>query len=153
MGYLPESAVDRVSPGAPAMARLATGGQPITGQVSFLSRSADPQTRTFRVEIEVPNPDMAIRDGQTVEIGIEAAGARAHLLPQSALSLDDDGRLGVTVVKGGDTAEFIPVQIMRDTPQGVWLTGLSDEADVIVIGQEYVVSGVPVAPTYQEATQ
>ena len=153
VGYLPESAVDRVSPGAPAMARLATGGQPITGQVSFLSRSADPQTRTFRVEIEVPNPDMAIRDGQTVEIGIEAAGARAHLLPQSALSLDDDGRLGVTVVKGGDTAEFTPVQIMRDTPQGVWLTGLSDEADVIVIGQEYVVSGVPVAPTYQEATQ
>jgi multidrug efflux system membrane fusion protein len=42
--------------------------------VTFLSRSADEQTRTFRVEITVPNPDVTIRDGQTADILIQTAG-------------------------------------------------------------------------------
>ncbi len=153
VGYIPETEVNRVQTGARAGAQLATGGDRIFGTVSFLSRSADPQTRTFRVEIEVPNPDLAIRDGQTVEIGIEAEGAKAHLLPQSALTLNDDGALGVRIVGPDDMAQFVPVKMMRDTPQGVWLAGLPEEADVIVIGQEYVVDGVPVAPSFQEPTQ
>lgn len=153
VGYIPETEVDRVETGAPAGARLTTGGREVVGEVSFLSRSADPQTRTFRVEIEVPNADLAIRDGQTAEIGIEAAGAKAHLLPQSALTLDDDGTLGVRIVAEGDIAEFVPVAVMRDGASGIWVTGLPEKADVIVIGQEYVVSGVPVAATYQEPTQ
>ena len=153
VGYIPETEVARVTPGARAGARLAAGGREVIGEVTFLSRSADPQTRTFRVEITVPNGDLSIRDGQTVEIGIEAAGAKAHLLPQSALTLDDDGTLGVRIVGAENMAEFVPVDVMRDTAQGIWLTGLPDQADVIIIGQEYVVTGVPVAPTYQEPTQ
>lgn len=153
VGYIPETSVNRVETGARAGARLATGGAEIFGTVSFLSKSADPQTRTFRVEIEVPNPALKIRDGQTVEIGIEAEGASAHLLPQSALTLDDDGALGVRIVTAESLAQFLPVSILRDTPRGVWLTGLPEQADVIVIGQEYVITGVPVLPSYQEATQ
>ncbi len=153
VGYLPETEVDRVVTGAKAGARLAAGNREVLGTVSFLSRSADPQTRTFRVEITVPNNDLAIRDGQTAEIGISAAGSLAHLLPQSALTLNDDGTLGVRIVGKDNTAEFIPVTMIRDTPQGVWLNGLPEKADVIVIGQEYVVAGVPVAPSYEEPTQ
>jgi multidrug efflux system membrane fusion protein len=47
--------------------------------VTFLSRSADEQTRTFRVEITVPNPDVTIRDGQTADILIQTEGTSAHL--------------------------------------------------------------------------
>lgn len=153
VGYIPETEVDRVTTGARAGARLAAGAREVVGEVTFLSRSADPQTRTFRVEITVPNPDLSIRDGQTVEIGIEAEGAQAHLLPQSALTLDDDGTLGVRIVGADSMAEFVPIDVMRDTARGMWVTGLPDQADVIIIGQEYVVSGVPVAPTFQEPTQ
>ncbi|MDF1856891.1 efflux RND transporter periplasmic adaptor subunit [Pseudooceanicola sp.] len=153
VAYIPETQVNRVSLGARAGARLATGGADIIGTVSFLSKSADPQTRTFLVEIEVPNPGLLIRDGQTVEIGIEAAGAQAHLLPQSALTLDDDGALGVRIVAADDTAKFVPVRLLRDTPRGVWVTGLAETADVIIIGQEYVVTGVPVLATFEEPTQ
>jgi multidrug efflux system membrane fusion protein len=105
------------------------------------------------VEIEVANPDLSIRDGQTAEILIAAAGVKAHLLPQSALTLNDNGTLGVRTVENGDTAGFAPVTILRDTAEGVWLTGLPDTAQVIVIGQDYVIEGVPVAPTLQEAGQ
>ena len=151
-GFLPETEVGRVETGARAGARLAASGQQVTGTVSFLSRSADPQTRTFRVEIEVPNSDLAIRDGQTAEILIAAAGAKAHLLPQSSLTLNDDGALGVRTVEG-EMAKFVPVTILRDTAEGVWVTGLTETAQVITIGQDYVIDGVPVEPTVKEASE
>lgn len=152
VGFVPETAVERVEVGALAGAELATGKQ-VQGLVTFLSRSADPETRTFRVEIEVANVDLAIRDGQTAEIIIGSAGTKAHLLPQSALTLDDHGTLGVRVVDADSNALFQPVTLLRDTIDGIWLTGLADQADVILVGQEYVIDGVPVNPTYQEATQ
>jgi multidrug efflux system membrane fusion protein len=43
--------------------------------------------------------------------------------------------------------------LVRDTAQGVWVTGLSEQADVIVLGQEYVTNGVPVAPKFAEVSQ
>jgi membrane fusion protein, multidrug efflux system len=120
--------------------------------VTFLSRSADPTTRTFRVEVEVPNPDLAIRDGQTVEIAIASDGADAHLLPQSALTLNDQGTLGVRVVTAEETVAFAPVSILRDTTDGVWVDGLGDAASVIIVGQEFVTDGVAVAPTWREVS-
>ncbi len=152
VGYVPETQVSRVEIGAPAGAELASGDR-VQGKVTFLSRAADPQTRTFRVEIEVPNPDQRLRDGQTAEIVIAAPGTTAHLLPQSALTLDDDGILGVRVVTADNAAEFMPVGLIRDTITGVWLDGLPEQVDVIIIGQEYVTDGVPVTATYRETTQ
>ncbi|MGJ5620120.1 efflux RND transporter periplasmic adaptor subunit [Sulfitobacter sp. MF3-043] len=153
VGFVPETEVNRVSIGAPAQARLAAGGTQVTGTVTFLSRSADPATRTFGVEIEVPNTDLAIRDGQTAEISIASAGVTAHLIPQSALTLNDDGALGVRLVDDAALVSFAPLQIMRDTVDGMWVTGLPAEADVIVAGQEYVTAGVTVAPTWREVSQ
>jgi multidrug efflux system membrane fusion protein len=152
VGFVPETEVDRIEVGARAGARLVTGRE-LTGEVTFLSRSADPTTRTFRVEITVPNPDLSVRDGQTAEILVEADGAMAHLLPQSALTLDDDGTLGVRTVTQENAARFVPVTLLRDTINGVWVAGLPDEVAVIVLGQEYVTDGVPVEVTWREATQ
>jgi len=153
VAFVPETQVSRVGVGAAARAELAAGGGEIGGVVKFLSRSSDPTTRTFRVEIEVPNSDLAIRDGQTAEIAISAAGSKAHLLPSSALTLNAEGLLGLRTLDPDSIVTFIPVTVLRDTTQGVWLTGLPDEADVIVVGQEFVTAGVRVAPTFQEQTQ
>lgn len=150
VGFVPETEVSRIEHGAMAGARLAAGGQ-VQGSVSFLSRSADPTTRTFRVDIEVPNPDLSIRDGQTAEILISAPGTKAHLVPQSSLTLNDDGALGVRLVDAEQITRFAPVSLVRDTAKGVWITGLDETADVIIVGQEYVTDGVPVIPTYREA--
>lgn len=152
VGFVPETEVGRVALGAPAQAELASGDN-VRGSVVFLSRAADPTTRTFRVEIEVPNPDLALRDGQTAEIVIAAEGKSAHLVPQSALTLDDDGTLGVRVVTGDGTAAFRPVTMLRDTTGGAWLTGLPDRANIIIIGQEFVTDGVRVAASYKGAAE
>jgi len=152
VGFVPETEVSRVKAGATAGARLSSGGE-LLGQVTFISRSADPNTRTFRVEVTIPNPDGAIRDGQTVEIAISAEGQSAHLLPMSALTLDDDGNAGVRLVDEASTAKFAPVAILRDTIDGIWVAGLPKTADIIVVGQEYVIDGVSVEAVYQEDTQ
>ncbi|MEI4231417.1 efflux RND transporter periplasmic adaptor subunit [Roseovarius sp. D22-M7] len=152
VGFVSELQVARVALGAPATARTASG-RTVSGEVSFLSRSADQTTRTFRVEIRVPNPDLTLRDGETAEITVEAEGKAAHLLPQSALTLDDAGTLGLRLVEDDRRVTFVPVTLLRDTPNGVWLTGLPDAADVIVIGQDYVTEGVRVRPVYQELGQ
>ena len=109
-------------------------------------------TRTFRVDIDVENDDLAIRDGQTAEILIEAEGRVAHLVPQSAMTLNDAGDLGLRLVNDDSQAQFFRVTILRDTAEGVWLTGLPDTANIIVVGQEYVVDGVRVDAAYQKAT-
>ncbi len=152
VGFVPETDVDRVEIGALAGARLA-GGQDVQGRVTFLSRSADQTTRTFRVEIQVPNADLKIRDGQTAEIIVAADGASAHLLPQSALTLNDDGDLGVRTVDANNLAQFAKLTLLRDTADGVWVAGLPETANVITVGQEYVIDGVSVLPTYEEPKQ
>ncbi len=153
VAFVPETEVERVTVGALAGARLAAGEAEVRGQVTFLSRSADTTTRTFRVEIEVPNKDLSIRDGQTAEILIAADGGMAHLLPSSALTLDDKGTLGLRTVGDDGIVAFNAVKVLRDTQQGVWLSGLPDAADVIVVGQEFVRAGVAAEPTYREMTQ
>ncbi|SDC93013.1 efflux RND transporter periplasmic adaptor subunit [Ruegeria marina] len=152
VGFVPETEVNRVQVGALAGAQLVTGLQ-VQGRVTFLSRSADPTTRTFEVEITVDNPELRIRDGQTATIAISSDGAKAHLLPQSALTLNNDGRLGVRTVGPDNIVAFIPVSLVRDTPDGIWVTGLPETADVIVVGQDYVVEGVSVLPSWREASQ
>lgn len=148
VGFAPETDIARLTLGALAGGRLVTGEE-VQGSLTFLSRSADPKTRTYRVEVTVPNPDMSIRDGATAEILIALEGEDAHLLPQASLTLDDNGRLGVRVARD-NVARFVPVRIVRDTAEGVWVQGLPAEADVIIVGQEFVVDGRAIAVTMQE---
>lgn len=151
VGFASERDVDRLQIGAPATGRLANGAQ-VDGALRFVGRSADPATRTYRVEVEVPNPDLSIRDGMSAEIIAPLGATTAHLAPQSALTLDDAGRLGVRVADDG-VARFAPVSILADTPQGMWLSGLPDRADIIVVGQEYVSDGQSLAPTFVDAAE
>lgn len=152
VGFVPEIDINRVTMGAMAQASLSSGDQ-VAGEVTFISRAADTLTRTFQVEVTVPNSDLRIRDGQTAEIAIAAEGGAAHLLPGSALTLNDEGGLGVRTVVDDNIVRFVPVQLVRDTIDGVWVSGLGETSDVIVLGQEFVVDGVKVAPTYKGGDQ
>lgn len=149
VGYVPETDVDKITLNSMVHARLASGRE-VTGKVTFLSRSADETTRTFRVEADVENSDLSLRDGQTAEIVMQAGEGIAHLLPQSALTLNDDGKIGVRIIDSEQRAQFLPVHVLRDTVEGVWVDGLPQTADIIVIGQEFVTDGVPVAPTFRD---
>ncbi len=138
-GFVAERAVDRLTLGAPARVRLVTGRE-AEGRLSFIAAVADPDTRTYEVEVTIDNADGAIRDGMTAELILALPPVRAHRLPQSALTLDDDGRLGVRLAEDG-AARFVPVSVLTDRRDGVWVTGLPETARVIVVGQDFVRDG------------
>ena len=144
-GFVSETDVGELALGQRATVVLVDGTEH-GGDITYISRSADPETRTFRVDVTLPNPESAIRDGMTAEISVALAPVRAHLLPQTALTLDDEGRLGVRAAEGGVVA-FYPVTIIQDLRDGVWLAGLPDRLDVIVRGQEFVRAGSAVTAT------
>lgn len=141
VGFAAETQIDRLETGAMAGARL-SNGEEVMGRVSFLARSADPSTRTFRVEVTVPNPDQTIREGMSADILVAATGTRGHLVPGSAMTLDDRGRLGLRLVDADSRTFFAPVTVLRDSPQGFWVSGLPDPADVVVVGHEYATDGI-----------
>jgi multidrug efflux system membrane fusion protein len=143
--FVSEQDVDQLRLGQSAEARL-INGMTATGEITFISRVADEATRTFAVEVTLPNPKRSIRAGMTAELTIALPAQTAHLVPQSALTLDDDGRLGLRTALEG-SARFHPVTILRDAPKGVWVAGLPERADIIVVGQEFVRSGRRVAAT------
>lgn len=143
VGFAAEAQVDRLEIGAVAGGRL-PGGREVLGRVTFLARSAEAATRTFRVEVTVPNADLSIREGLSTDILVQAASEQGHLVPASALTLDNGGRLGLRLVDEDSVTFFAPVTVLRDTAQGFWVSGLPEQADVVVVGQEFVTDGVRV---------
>lgn len=140
VGHVSERDVQRIRVGDPGVARL-VNGETIHGRVSFIATTAESQTRTFRVELEVPNPGGRLRDGLTSEISIPIERQLAHLLSSAALTLNDEGVLGVRIVVPENTVRFVPVKIIDDTAEGMWLSGLPEVADLITVGQEFVRDG------------
>jgi len=147
IGYATETQVSKIVVNTTAGARLISGDT-VSGTVSFISRSADPTTRTFLVETTVPNENYEIREGSTADIYISLAGAKGHLLPQSSLTLNSSGVLGVRIALD-DKAKFIPINIIRDAEEGVWVTGLPNSVDVIIVGQEYVTDNSNIKVSYK----
>ncbi|WP_373353888.1 efflux RND transporter periplasmic adaptor subunit [Pseudoroseicyclus sp. CXY001] len=145
-GSVPQAYIDLARRGLPAEITTITG-QEATGEITYVAVSADPATRSFEVEIEFPNPDGAIRDGVTAEADISLGTVPAHLLPQSALTLDENGRMGVQLVDEDSVARFVEIEVLNDTTEGIWVSGLPAEAQVITIGQEYVTDGQVVNAT------
>lgn len=138
-GNVPEAHIGLAKTGLKAEVKTVTG-QSAEGEVTYIASVADNATRSFPVEIELPNPDYSIRDGVTAEATVDLGTAPGQLLPQSVLTLDDEGTLGVRTVEDGKVA-FHPITIVSDTRDGVWVTGLPAVADVITVGQENVSAG------------
>lgn len=142
---VPEARIARAELGLPASVETITG-QKVEGKVSYIASLADEATRSFPVEIEIPNANGKVLSGITATATVSMGTVPAHLLPQSVLTLNDEGALGVRTVKDG-VVEFYPVTIISDSREGVWVTGLPPSADVITMGQEYVVPGQKVNAT------
>ncbi len=123
-------------------------GQEITGQVSFIGSQSDPVTRTYPVEITVPNPEYEIRSGLTMTVRIGLGDVMAHKLSPALFALNDAGEMGVRTIGKGNIVEFHTLQIIEDGPDGVWVTGLDDTVRLITVGQEFVFAGQLVEPVY-----
>jgi multidrug efflux system membrane fusion protein len=139
-----ERDVAHVAVGAKALVRLVSGVE-LEGTVKHLARKASDKTRTFALEVDLPNPDGAIPSGMTAELRLTAATQPALTVPRSVLTLNEAGQVGLRVVVDGDIAAFLPVDLIDDTEAGFVVTGVPQGARVIVAGQDLVRDGDAVA--------
>jgi multidrug efflux system membrane fusion protein len=140
VGAVSERDVSKIKKGNRGSARLATG-ETIDGVVRFVAASADPATRTFDVELEVPNEDGALRDGVTADFKVYAEESSAHKVPRASLILNDEGDIGLRTLGADNVVLFTPVRLIGETPSGVWVGGLEGDVRLIVRGQGYVSAG------------
>lgn len=142
---IPQQAVRRIEPGQTAEVEFITG-ETREGVVRFVSISADPETRTFRGEIEVANPDAEIPAGISAQLRIPVGEEIAHFISPALLSLGADGVIGVKLVDEEAVVRFAPVEIVRAQTDGVWVSGLPDQTRIITVGQGFVSAGETVDP-------
>ena len=148
-GSIAEQDARWVSRGTQGTAALVTG-QEIKGKVRYMAPVADLATRTFTVEMEVPNPTGSLPAGVTAELRLPAGQVMAQKVSPAALDLDTEGNLGLKTVDADGRVRFFPVEIARSEPSGVWVTGLPEVADIIVVGQGYVSDGQRVEAVLSE---
>jgi membrane fusion protein, multidrug efflux system len=132
--------VGSVAPGSKANITLVTG-EKIEGVVRLVSREASTETRTFPVEISLPNPGNALPSGMSAEVQLLADPQRAVTVPRSVITLAESGELGLRVVGADDVAKFVPVAVIDDTESGLVVTGVPDGVRIIVAGQDLVRDG------------
>jgi multidrug efflux system membrane fusion protein len=145
VGEVSETEVGKLKTGMPGTVRLATGER-LEATVRYIATQADEQTRTFEIELQVPNPDYRLAAGISAEISVTTETVPAHQVSPSVLVLNDDGRLGVKTVGDNDTVLFMPVDIARADNDHVWLTGLPPTIRLITVGQGFVGDGAKVQP-------
>jgi multidrug efflux system membrane fusion protein len=135
-----ERKVAQVKVGDTAEVKLVSG-QVREGRIRYVSKSAAAATRTYKVEVQLPNADHAIPDGITAEVIIPLTPVPATRVPRSALVVSSTGDIGVRTVDAESKVGFVPTSVVQDDQRFMWLAGVPDGARVIVQGQDFVREG------------
>jgi membrane fusion protein, multidrug efflux system len=145
VGEVAERDVHELRVGNSGFAALATG-ESIEGRIRYVAPVAASTTRTFRVELAIPNPDAELRAGMTAEMRLAADNVVVHSLSPAFLSLDAAGAVGVKTVDAFDRVAFHAITIVNSSDHDVSVSGLPEEIRLITIGHGYVEPGELVEP-------
>ena len=135
-----ERRLSGVKVGEKADVRLVSGEE-VSGTVRFISNRASPQTRTYRVDVSIPNPNNTIVDGVTAEVSLYLAPVAATKVARSALTFSAEGRLGVRAVGADGKVGFVPVGLVEDQTEYLYVSGIPEGTRIIVEGQDFVKEG------------
>ncbi|MEZ5919276.1 MAG: efflux RND transporter periplasmic adaptor subunit [Alphaproteobacteria bacterium] len=148
-GFVSERQIQEIVQDSSVRAEFLDGSL-LEGRITYIAPAADEQTRTFRIVISAPNPDLRVKDGLTAKLRIPSRQKQAYKISPSILSLDDQGRIGVKTVDQQSKVRFLPVMILSSTPESMWVGGLPDTVRIITVGQDFVIPGQAVEPVESE---
>ena len=148
VGRVTERDVGQLEIGGQAKGML-TNGTTLSGEIAFIGRQSDSSTRTYAIEVAVPNPDYAVRSGLTTQISVPVGQVQAHLISPALLALDTEGNIGLRTLSEDDEVIWNDIAIINDSGSGAWVTGLPDVARIITVGQEMVVPGEQVESVFE----
>ncbi len=140
--FIPEKDIDKITSKNSAIVELSNGLK-FKAMVNYISKFANERTRTFRVDVRIENTKNKIPSGMTAKVIFDIANQKAHRLPLSSLTLSDSGIVGVKIAKniddkGRGAAKFIPVKIVKETGDYIWVQGLNDGDLVVITGQDFI---------------
>lgn len=135
-----EQQYPHLSLGAEVEVELVTGDL-AQGSLTFIGKQSTDESRTFPLEVTVPNPNFAISSGLSAEVKISVATRMAHKVAMSHVVLNSDGEVGVRTVDADQRVRFYQVEVVREAQDGLWVSGLPEQVTLITVGQEFVSPG------------
>jgi multidrug efflux system membrane fusion protein len=137
---IPQHHLASIQQGQKVTARLITGVE-VTGYVSYIASLANAETRSFTVEIQVPNPEQKSWLGLSSHVEFPLTQHSVHLISPALLNLDYQGDLYVKTLGEGYRVDTYPVSIIRHETKGVWVSGLPEYVNLLIQGQGYYQKG------------
>ncbi|MEM9102005.1 MAG: efflux RND transporter periplasmic adaptor subunit [Pseudomonadota bacterium] len=143
---IPESEIKHLKIGMPGKAVFLNKTFP--GQVRFIAKKADEQTRTFNVELAIKNPGYLLPVGASATLELDIENIYAHQIVPSLLALNNKGEMGIKTIDEQRQVAFRHVDIVSSNNEGIWVSGLEQQENIITLGQGYVRDGDKVHATY-----
>ena len=147
-----ESAFPKIKKGMKVDVKLDTyGDEKFTGTVHLIHPTIDAATRTFKVEITVPNADGRIHSGMFARVDINYGTAKHVVVPdQAVVKQTGSGVRYVYIYKDGNVSyqEIELGQRLGDRYE--LLSGLENDTEVVVYGQSRLVDGASVQLANEE---
>jgi RND family efflux transporter MFP subunit len=121
-------------------------GRVFHGKVARSTRSIDPQSRTQRTEVDIPNTDLVLLPGMYVQVTFQLKQRGLLQVPAAAILFRPKG-LQVAVVDDENKVEFHPITIAKDNGDTVELdSGVKENERVALNISNYIAEGEAVAP-------
>ncbi|WP_322803068.1 efflux RND transporter periplasmic adaptor subunit [Vibrio alfacsensis] len=110
------------------------------GNIRYIGRVSSSSTNTFPIEIEIDNSQHDMSAGISAEVTLALSKVSAIKVTAAMLALDEEGNLGIKTLRD-QRVHFIPIQLVKAENDGVWLSGLGEQVDIIVLGQGFARDG------------
>jgi membrane fusion protein (multidrug efflux system) len=108
--------------------------------VSFVSKSVDPASRTFRIEIEIKNPDRKLVPQMVANLKIlKRSFENEIVVPIDALMSSENGRY--VFVHEDTLARQVEVDVLAVHEDSVLVRGLTEDQQLVVMGQQDITNG------------
>jgi len=140
VAYVSEQNISKVDKTQPAIVKL-YGRPEIKAAITFISSVSNKNTRSFRVDATLDNKDGYVLSGETVTLKVPTGLEKLQKLPFMALSADASGVLTVKTLTDESIVKSYKVQIIEEETDGVWVKGLPEKVNVILMGQSFVNEG------------
>jgi multidrug efflux system membrane fusion protein len=136
---VPQTDIAQISVGDPVSVDVAGAGKR-KGIVSRIASITSSTTRTFDVEVTVPNADRTLRAGMSVEATIDVGFQPAFGMSPAHLSVAGDGSLTAKISEDG-IVRVVTVDLVRSGVEQVFVSGLADGDTLLTFGQAFVEAG------------
>lgn len=124
----------------------------IRSRVSFVSRSIDPISRTFKIEIDLDNSDQKLAPEMIANLKLlRKAFKNKIVIPIDALLNTETGR--TVFINDNNTAREVNIDVMAIHEDSVLVDGLLPDQELVVLGQQDLSDGAAIQAMNGEITE